>query len=92
MASAKSGTLFVTTLPMPTIAQRPMSIPPPMVQFAPTVAPHRTVVFCVLSSGSLGSSADRSGVAARGNLSLVNTVAAATITPSSSVTPAHTYT
>ena len=46
-----------TTAPMPTIANRPISMPGPMTARAPMVTPSRTLVSSVCSSGSDGRSA-----------------------------------
>src|SRR2546430_7198013 len=64
----------------------------PIVHCAPMVAPAHTRVGSVSSSGSEGRSFLKSGVVARGKRSLVNTVPALTMTPSSIVTALQMYT
>ena len=75
---------------MPIMAKRPITRSFPIVAPAPMVAPSRTNVGSVSSSKSLGRHASSSGVVARGKRSFVNVTFAATITPSSIVTPVQT--
>ncbi len=68
---------------MPIMAHRPIFRSFPIVQPAPMVAPSRTSVGSVCSSGSEGLNRCKSGVVARGKRSLVKIVPAEIITPSS---------
>ena len=71
---------------MPIIAKRPMTRSLPIVHPAPMVAPSRTSVGSVCSSGSDDRNCFKSGVVARGKRSLVKIVPAEIMTPSSIVT------
>ena len=90
MTRQKSGTERVTTAPMPTIENRPSSMPGPITARAPMVVPARTTVASVCSSGSEVLSSFRSDVVARGKRSLVKVVPALIITPVSMLTAVQT--
>ena len=68
---------FVTSEPIPIMANRPIERSLPIVQPAPMVAPSCTSVGSVSSSGSEDLSSRKSGVVARGNRSFVKIVPAA---------------